>query len=104
MDGIAICPYYELQTAARENSEAFDGRKLDQALLEEMMAGYEALYETQDRYSTDRTDAQRETLRQICKEKALPYLSVYQYVKTLTGMSSDELRDWTPNEEDLYQK
>lgn len=93
-DGVEIDTNYHMFHVDKEYQQSLDGRVIDQALLEEMKAGYDKIPSGTEKY----------TLMKEYQIYARPYSAIFNFVRSTTGMDVSETMQWTADEQDMYAK
>lgn len=94
VDGVKVDTHYHIFQTDQSYQKALSNRKINQSLLEEMVAGYEKIPQKTDRYITT----------EEYQKYARPYSGIFSFVKNATYMNDNEIMNWIPSETELYQK
>lgn len=93
VDGVLVDTNYHMFQTDSAYQKALDGRKIDQALLEETFAGYARVPLNVENYSAT----------EEYQLYARPYSEIFNFVRNTANMTFARARDWTPDEAQLYQ-
>lgn len=122
VNGVKSDSHYESFLQDRNYERAFNGREINQTLLEEMKVAYdkvEALInvEADDKWINGNgavigaatseaqiTDEQRVAIDNAYKTIAQPYKAIYNFARDYTGMTTNDISKWRADEQDLYAK
>lgn len=122
VNGVKSDSHYESFLQDRNYERAFNGREINQTLLEEMKVAYdkvEALInvESDDKWINGNgvvigaatseaqiTDEQRVAIDNAYKTIAQPYKAIYNFARDYTGMTTNDISKWRADEQDLYAK
>lgn len=95
VDGEKADTHYHMFQVDKGYAKELDGRPIDQALLEEMKAGYGKIPSGAERY----------TLTEEYQRYARPYSAVLGFVRKATGMKIigiEDIEAWQPDEQGMY--
>ncbi len=92
--GDKIDTHYHMFRVDKEYQQRLSGRAIDQSLLEEMEAGYDKLPAGVEAY----------VLTEEYQTYARPYSEIFNIVRSMTNMTFDEIRQWTADEGNLYER
>lgn len=97
IDGKFIDTNYNMYQTDKGYAEALNGRAIDQGLIEEAVAAYRKIPDTQDgRHYTATEEYQR---------FARPYSEIFGFIRRTTGMQTSQVMwSWQPSEDDMYAK
>lgn len=126
VNGVKSDSHYESFLQDREYERAFNGREINQTLLEEMKAAYDKVEELISSQSgiesgnkwingngvvigaatseAQITDEQRVAIDNAYKTIAQPYKAIYNFVQDMTGMTTNDISKWRADEQDLYAR
>ena len=96
IDGKFIDTNYNIYQTGKKYALELNGRKIDQALLEETIAAYGKIPQTTENHYTTTEEYQK---------FARPYNEVFQIIRKTAGLQTFEaMYSWQPDEADLYAK
>lgn len=94
VDGAEIDTHYHMFQVDKEYQQRLNGREINQALLEEMKAGYDKIPSGEEKY----------TLTEEYQAYARPYSAIFNFVRSTTDMTFSEAMQWAADEQDMYTK
>ncbi len=107
VNGEVYASHGELYFQNRDYERALTGRKIDQALLEEMVQSYRRVEAASSIYGDGSlpTDAERIELNELYYTYAAPYKTVYNFARNATTLTSDDIyTTWQVDEENFYER
>ncbi|MCM1327066.1 MAG: hypothetical protein NC094_07250 [Bacteroidales bacterium] len=92
VDGKEVDTHYHMYQVDMAYRKALSGRAVNQELLQETMEAYGKIPREEARY----------TLTEEYQTYARPYSEIFNLIRNFLGRNTDDIWDWSPNEEEFY--
>lgn len=94
VNGEKISSNYEQFRIDKAYQEALDGRVIDEVLIGEMQEAYAQVSMGEEQYS----------LTEEYQKYARPYSAIFNYMRSATGLSGEEVIQWVANMDNLHEQ